>query len=82
MVIYPWPEQILSGAFENAYTRYWADYCSRNGIRLINLFPGFQALSERIGPGRTVDSLYIRDDMHWTKAGNRFVYEEIRKYGR
>jgi hypothetical protein len=79
MVIYPWPEQILSGAFINAYTRFWEDYCARKGIRLINLFPGFQALSERIGPGRTVDSLYIRNDMHWTKAGNRFVYEEIRK---
>lgn len=78
MVIYPWPEQIQSGAFVNAYTRYWDDYCSRNRIRLVNLFPAFQALSARIGPDKTVDSLYIRNDMHWTKAGNRFIYEAIR----
>jgi hypothetical protein len=79
IVIYPWPNHVTAGAFDNAYTRFWEDYCARHGIRLVNVFESFRDLSDRIGARRAVDSLYIRGDMHFTRAGNRFLYEAMRK---
>jgi len=77
VVIYPWPNHVADGAFDNAYTRYWTDYCATHGIQMINLFECFRVLSDRIGGQRVVDSLYIKGDMHFTRAGNRFLYDEM-----
>jgi hypothetical protein len=79
VVIYPWPHTVEAGLFENEYTRFWKDYCKRNGVELINLFESFRKFSDLMGSRKTLDSLYLKDDVHFNRAGNRFVYEEILK---
>lgn len=79
VVIYPWPNTVETGVFDNEYTRYWQAYCKRNGIPLINLFESFKTFSDRMGARKTIDSLYIKGDVHFSRAGNRFVYDEILK---
>lgn len=78
IAVYPWPEQILFNDLNSVQVTFWKEFCEKNEVRFINLFPEF------IKPGRNADVIvkqyYIEGDMHWNQAGHRLVADGVFKY--
>lgn len=74
IVIYPWPKQITEGRANNRQTRFWKGLAQENGLGFMDLFPYF---IERADPQFTIDSYYIKDDVHFNEKGHRAVAEEF-----
>jgi hypothetical protein len=77
LVIYPWPQQIMSGSFRNQQTSFWRDYCKSNGITLINLFDSFEQACMRMGKEKVMSDYFISGDVHWNENGHAFVFRAL-----
>jgi hypothetical protein len=77
MVIYPWPQQIISGSFRNHQTSFWQAYCSRKGVILVNLFDAFERECQRMGKEKVLADYFISGDVHWNERGHAFVFRAL-----
>ena len=76
LVIYPWPNLIQRNDLNNIQVIFWRDYCMKNNIELLNLYPAFinQGNAENL-----INKYFIPRDVHWNEAGNRYVAELLKK---
>ncbi len=74
VVIYPWPSVIEQRNLNDVQVGFWNDFCEKNNIPFINLYPDFMTGEE---PARIIQKLFIPADVHWNKEGNKLVAEKI-----
>jgi len=73
VVVYPWPTQIIAGDFDSVHIRTWREWCEKNGVQFIDLFPEF---FKRDKPMDVLQAYYdIPWDVHFNEQGNALVAE-------
>ena len=77
--IYPWPNQLKYDVVNNKQARIWRDFCKGKCSYFINTMPVFFKYLQSNGEVKTFQDLYIYDDIHFNKNGNRIIFEEIEK---
>jgi hypothetical protein len=70
VVVYPWPQQLRWGDRTSTQVTHWRAWSAENHARFIELFTDFFAEVDALGVDRTLDSLFIRGDVHLTPAGH------------
>jgi lysophospholipase L1-like esterase len=75
VVVYPYGSQIAYGQRNNRYIDMYLDFCERNGIRFINLFPAFFAAADAHADWRK--RYFFFNDFHYTAEGNRLLFEQL-----
>jgi hypothetical protein len=78
IAIYPWGVQIASGRRSNRQTQMYQEFCERNSVRLINLFPDFFAASEIHSDWRS--RYFLLGDFHYNAEGNRLMFDRLAKH--
>lgn len=71
LVIYPWPNQIYYG--DNYHQKIWEQFSKENNINFINLYKAFENNNKR----ETIIKNFILGDIHWNKAGNIKIFNEL-----
>lgn len=76
LVLYPWPNLIQRNDLNNIQVIFWRNYCIKNNIELINLYPAFiqQDQAENL-----INKYFIPGDVHWNEAGNQYIAELLKK---
>jgi len=75
LVVYPWPDNVKAHDKDSIQVTYWRTWSEKNGVRFIDGFaPFFREPAETV-----MNKYFIGGDVHFTDAGNRLVYEEVRK---
>lgn len=75
LVVYPWPDNVVAHDKNSIQVTYWRDWAKRNDVSFIDGFaPFFREPTET-----AMHKYYIAGDIHFTPAGNRLIYEEVRK---
>ena len=75
LVVYPWPDQIAAHDRDSIQVRYWRDWAARRDVRFIDGFaPFFRDPADAV-----LAKYFLPGDVHFTEAGNRLFYEELRK---
>ena len=77
IVVYPWPVQLYRDDRDSRQVRIWQDFCVKNCKQFINAFPRFFTYKD--AHPNWYDDLFIRGDVHFSKKGAEFLYEEIAK---
>ncbi len=70
VAVYPWPVQILSVKRDQKQESVWKEWCREKNVRFIDFFPAFMQGSD---PKETVSRYYLREDIHWNRAGHKRV---------
>lgn len=77
LVVYPWPKVIFRRELDHIQVRFWRDFCDRNRIDFVDLFPVF--INEM--PAKTVyEKYFIQGDIHWNREGNVLVASALYDY--
>ena len=76
VVVYPWPHQILYKDCESIQVRFWQEFCQRNGLSFVNLFPLFINGAD---PNTVIARYFIKNDVHWNTQGHLIVANAICK---
>jgi len=75
LVVYPWPDQIAAHDRDSIQVSYWRDWSAGHDVRFIDGFaPFFRDPADAV-----LAKYFLPGDVHFTEAGNRFFYEELRK---
>jgi hypothetical protein len=75
LVVYPWPDNVVARDKDSIQVRHWRAWSADHGVRFINGFaPFFHEPADT-----AMRKYYIAGDVHFTPAGNRLLYEEVRK---
>ena len=78
IAVYPWPAQIIFDDLNSIHVRIWYNYCLKNNIKFINLFPLFidvkSTSEDKLG---VVRKYYLRDGVHFNKRGNELISEKF-----
>jgi hypothetical protein len=74
LVVYPWPDNVLALDKDSIQVTYWRAWAEKNGVRFVDGFaPFFRKPAETV-----LHEYFIAGDVHFTPAGNRLLYEEVR----
>ena len=73
--IHPWPDQIARNDLNCIYVKIWEKWCRERQIDFYNLFPYF--INHRLDARNTLDTYFIRGDIHWNKAGHNLAANAI-----
>jgi hypothetical protein len=74
LVVYPWPDNVAAGDRDSLQVRHWRDWASARGVRFVDGFAPFF----RGPPEAAIARYFIPGDVHFTEAGNRLLYDEVR----
>lgn len=74
LVVYPWPDNVAAGDRDSLQVRHWRDWAAARGVRFIDGFAPFF----RSPPETAIARYFIPGDVHFTEAGNRLLYDEVR----
>jgi len=77
IVVYPWAQQIAQNDRDSRQVKLWRDFCPGRCKAFIDLFPVFFAAAD--ADKDWYEHLYILGDDHFSAAGNRMLFEELRK---
>lgn len=75
LVVHPWPDNVKEGDRDSLQVRHWHDWSTARGVRFVNGFAPF--FKEPVQA--TLHRHYIEGDVHFTPAGNRLIYETVRR---
>jgi len=70
VVVYPWPDNLLTGDRDSLQSRYWRDWTRERNVDFLDLFPLFFGAGP---PSDVVKREFIAGDIHWNEAGHRRV---------
>ena len=75
LVVYPWPDNVAVGDRDSLQVRHWRDWAAARGVRFVDGFaPFFRE------PADVATAWYfIAGDVHLTEAGNRLLFDEVKK---
>ncbi len=68
VVVYPWKQQILKKDLHSKQVSIWKNWCEKNNINFINLFPEFIEINS--DPLSSINSWFFVNDSHWNKKGH------------
>jgi hypothetical protein len=77
IVVYPWAQQIAQNDRDSRQVALWRDFCRTRCKAFIDLFPVYFAAADR--DKDWYERLYILGDDHFSAAGNRMLFVELRK---
>lgn len=78
IVVYPWAQQVAQGDRDSRQVALLRDFCRDRCKAFINLYPNY---FERAAADKNwYEHLFILGDDHLNAAGNRFFFEQIKKY--
>lgn len=77
IAVYPGPFQIFANEREGRQNRFWREFCAREQIGFIDLFPAFIDPATYPGPDVVYERFFIPDDVHWNEAGHALVADRI-----
>jgi hypothetical protein len=77
IVVYPWAQQIAQNDRDSRQVALWRDFCRTRCKAFIDLFPVYFAAADR--DKDWYEHLYILGDDHFSAAGNRMMFEELKK---
>lgn len=78
LVVYPYPDQIISNDLDSIQVRFWKEWAESHSIPFINLFPVFIPPNASIHSAEEViKKFYFRGDDHWNKDGHALVAQRI-----
>jgi len=78
--VYPWPNQIFSDSLiKNRQSSIWKDFCKNKCEYFFDLFADYSLLVNSSSPSAVYSKYYILGDVHFNKAGNKLVYEKIKR---
>ncbi len=75
--VHPWQTQVMKQDTSDYYVNRWKNYCKKEGIEFINLFPVF---INGENPEMAVKKYYIPNDNHWSELGHDRVATFLEKY--
>lgn len=77
LVVYPWPDQILLGDLNSRHVAFWRDWARDRAVPFLDLFPSFiDTDANESARLRTLETYFIRGDIHWNEEGHRAVAQE------
>ena len=76
IVVYPWAQQIAQNDRDSRQIALWRDFCPKRCKAFVDLFPVFFAAADR--DKDWYEHLYILGDDHFSAAGNRMMFEELK----
>ena len=80
LVVYPWPSQIWYEDLHSIHVQIWQDWCEKNDIELINLFPSFVKINRSEEQKlETISKYYVPYDLHFNEEGNKLIANEFLK---
>ncbi len=74
LVVYPWPDNVAAGDRDSLQVRHWHAWAAARGVRFVDGFAPFFREPADVAIGK----YYIAGDVHFTEAGNRLLYEEVK----
>ena len=74
LVVYPWPDNVAAGDRDSLQVRHWRDWAAARGVRFVDGFAAFFREPADVAIAR----YFISGDVHFTEAGNRLLYEEVK----
>jgi hypothetical protein len=77
IVVYPWAQQIAQNDRDSRQIALWRDFCLMRCRAFVDLFPVFFAAADR--DKDWYEHLYILGDDHFSAAGNRMMFEELKR---
>ena len=81
LAVYPWPAQILydddTGKVEIG--NLWKIYCKNRCEYFINYLDDFHEMKKRINKNKIVKLYYFKNDVHFNKIGNDFIFNKLIK---
>jgi len=75
LVVYPWPDNVVARDKDGVQVKHWRAWSEKHGVRFIDAFPAFFAEP----PAATLEKYFIAGDVHFTDAGNRLLFEEVKR---
>ena len=75
LVVYPWPDNVAAGDRDSLQVRHWRDWAEARDVRFVDGFAPFFREPARAAIGK----YYIPGDVHFTEAGNRLLFDEVKK---
>lgn len=80
LAVYPWPHQILFDSRNSKHVMMWKDFCKNKCDHFINTFDVFFDEIEKTSSSSVVKKYYFENDVHFNEAGNKLIFEELKKY--
>src|SRR6202007_2938653 len=77
IVVYPWAQQIAQNDRDSRQIALWRGFCLMRCKAFVALFPVFFAAADR--DKDWYEHLYILGDDHFSAAGNRMMFEELKR---
>ena len=80
VVVYPWPGQLAYDTPHHYGVRLWEDFCREYQCAgFIDANPAFFALRDSIGLDKTVEQLYLPNDVHFSRGGNKIIFDHLER---
>lgn len=77
IAVYPGPFQIFANEREGRQNRFWREFCEREKVGFVDLFPAFIDPATYPGPDAVYARFFIPDDVHWNEAGHALVADRM-----
>lgn len=79
--IYPWPAQILfdEDTGRKKFGNIWKNFCIEKCEHFINFLDKFHDLKNEIGETEVAKRYYLKDDVHFNKKGNIFIFNYLKE---
>lgn len=75
LIVYPWPDNVAARDRDSVQVRHWRAWARQRGVRFVDGFAPFF----REPADTALGKYFIPGDVHFTQAGNRLLYETVRK---
>ena len=75
ILIYPWPGQMVHGQGIFSWNAFARNLCE--SIKCVGVIDTFDAFNHEVNNGTSLNKIYQRGDVHFTKYGNSIVYNEL-----
>ena len=74
VTVYPWPAQLRFDTPESKQVIHWRQWAERGGVAFVDLFQPFYFDPD---PEQTIQTYYLPGDIHFNRAGSRFIAENF-----
>ena len=82
VVVYPWPDQVMTGDLASKHVTLWREWCRDRDVPCLNLFPEFVDGLDEKERKAIIDRYFIRGDVHWNAQGNQLVADKFLQFYR
>lgn len=75
--VHPWQLQVMKGETKDYYVEQWRNFCKKEDIDFLNLYPLF--INEE-NPRHVIETCYIKGDNHWSERGHKRVANYLKRF--